>query len=59
MVIPGSMCPFGVPILFVEKKTGDTRMVVDYRALHKITVKNRYPLPGIEDLFVWVPSNPA
>ena len=37
--------------MFVEKKTGDLRMVVDYRALNKITVKNRYPLPRIDDLF--------
>ena len=43
--------PFGAPILFVEKKTGELRMVVDYRALNKITVKNRYPLPRIDDLF--------
>ena len=35
----------------VEKKTGELRMVVDYRALNKVTVKNRYPLPRIDDLF--------
>ena len=34
----------------MEKKTGDLKMVVDYRALNKITIKNRYPLPGIDDL---------
>ena len=46
-----STSPFGAPILFVEKKTGDLRMVVDHRALNKITVKNRHPLPRIDDLF--------
>ena len=50
-LIEPSTSPFGAPILFVEKKTGDLRMVVDYRALNKVTVKNRYPLPRIDDLF--------
>ncbi len=43
--------PYGVPILFVHKKDGTLRMCVDYRALNKATVKNRYPLPRIDDLF--------
>ena len=50
-LIEPSTSPFGAPILFVEKKTGELRMVVDYRALNKITIKNRYPLPRIDDLF--------
>ena len=50
-LIEPSTSPFGAPILLVEKKTGELRMVVDYRALNKITVKNRYPLPRIDDLF--------
>ena len=50
-LIEPSTSPYGAPIMFVEKKTGDLRMVVDYRALNKITVKNRYPLPRIDDLF--------
>ena len=50
-LIEPSTSPFGAPILFVEKKSGDLSMVVDYRALNKITVKNRYPLPRIDDLF--------
>ena len=50
-LIEPSTSPFGAPILFVEKKTGELRMVVDYRSLNKITVKNRYPLPRIDDLF--------
>ena len=50
-LIEPSVSPYGAPILFVEKKTGELRMVVDYRALNKVTVKNRYPLPRIDDLF--------
>jgi len=49
--ITPSTSPFGAPILFVSKKDGGLRMCIDYRALNKITVKNRYPLPRIEDLF--------
>lgn len=45
-----SVSPFGAPILFVKKKSGDLRMCVDYRALNKITIKNRYPLPNIAEL---------
>ncbi len=43
--------PYGAPILFVHKKDGMLRMCVDYRTLNKATVKNRYPLPQIDDLF--------
>jgi hypothetical protein len=42
--------PFGSPILFVKKKDGTMRMVIDYPSLNKITIKNRYPLPRIDDL---------
>jgi Reverse transcriptase (RNA-dependent DNA polymerase) len=49
--IEPSTGPFGAPILFVAKRDGSLRMVIDYRALNKITIKNRYPLPRIEDLF--------
>jgi hypothetical protein len=38
-------------VLFVEKKDGTQRMCVDYRSLNKVTIKNKYPLPRIEDLF--------
>ncbi len=48
--IEPSSSPFGAPILFVKKKDGSLRMVVDYRALNKITVKNKYPLPRVDDL---------
>ena len=50
-LIEPSTSPYGAPVLFVEKITGELRMVVDYRALNKVTVKNRYPLPRIDDLF--------
>ena len=46
-----SASPFGAPILFVRKKDGTLRMCIDYRALNKLTVKNRYPLPRIDELF--------
>lgn len=49
-LIEPSMSPYGAPILFVAKKDKSLRMVIDYRALNKITVKNRYPLPRIDDL---------
>jgi len=49
-LIEPSLSPFGAPILFVKKKDGSLRMVIDYRALNKVTVKNRYPLPRIDDL---------
>jgi len=49
--IKPSSSPFGAPILFVAKKDGSLRMVIDYRALNAITIRNRYPLPRIEDLF--------
>ena len=48
--IKPSKSPFGAPILFVHKKDGGLRMCIDYRALNKITVKNRYPIPRIDDL---------
>ncbi|GKD71975.1 hypothetical protein Tco_1326065 [Tanacetum coccineum] len=46
-----SSSPWGAPILFVKKKDGFFRMCIDYRQLNKLTVKNRYPLPRIDDLF--------
>jgi hypothetical protein len=49
-LVARSSSPFGAPVLFVKKKTGELRMCVDYRALNKITVPNRYPLPRIDDL---------
>jgi hypothetical protein len=49
-VIKPSSSPCGSPIMMVPKKYGTWRMCVDYRALKKIMVKNRYPLPHIDDL---------
>ncbi|GKG09919.1 hypothetical protein Tco_0338665 [Tanacetum coccineum] len=47
-----SSSPWGAPILFVKKKDGSFRMCINYRELlNKLTVKNRYPLPRIDDLF--------
>jgi hypothetical protein len=46
-----STSPSAAPVLFVEKKDGTKRMCIDYRALNEVTVKNKYPLPRIEDLF--------
>ena len=49
-----SKSPYGAPVLFVDKKDGKLRLCVDYRALNKVTVKNSYPLPRIDDLFDWL-----
>jgi hypothetical protein len=46
-----SSSPWGAPVLFVEKKDGTQWMCVDYRSLNEVTIKNKYPLPQIEDLF--------
>nr|GEY71195.1 putative reverse transcriptase domain-containing protein [Tanacetum cinerariifolium] len=46
-----SSSPWGAPVLFVKKRDGSFRMCIDYRELNKLTVKNRYSLPRIDDLF--------
>jgi hypothetical protein len=46
-----SSSPWGAPVLFVQKKDGSQRMCVDYRSINDVAVKNKYPLPHIEDLF--------
>ena len=46
-----SVSPWGAPVLFVKKKDGTLQMCIDYRQINKVTVKNKYPLPRIEDLF--------
>nr|GEY40710.1 putative reverse transcriptase domain-containing protein [Tanacetum cinerariifolium] len=46
-----SSSPWGAPVLLLKKKDGSFRMCIDYRELNKLTVKNRYPLPRIDDLF--------
>lgn len=46
-----SISPWGSPLLFVKKKDGSLKMCIDYRQLNKLTVKNKYTLPRIDDLF--------
>ena len=46
-----SVLPWGAPVLFVKKKDGTLRMCIDYQKINKITLKNKYPLSRIEDLF--------
>ena len=46
-----SASPWGAPVIFVDKKDGTQRMCVDYRSLNEVTIKNKYPLPRIDDLF--------
>ena len=49
--IRSSVSPWGAPVLFVKKKNGTLRMCIDYQQINKVTFKNKYPLPRIEDLF--------
>ena len=46
-----STSPWGAPVLFVKKKDGNLRLCIDYRQLNKVTIRNQYPLPRIDDLF--------
>ena len=50
-LIRPSTSPWGAPVLLVKKKDGTLRLCVDYQKLNRVTVKNKYPLPRIEDLF--------
>lgn len=50
-LIRPSVSPWGAPVLFVKKKDGTLRLCIDYRMLIKVTIKNKYPIPHIEDLF--------
>nr|GFC86570.1 retrotransposon protein [Tanacetum cinerariifolium] len=46
-----SVSPWGAPVLFVKKNDGSMRLCIDYHELNKITIRNCYPLPRIDDLF--------
>uniref|UniRef100_A0A2N9F277 Integrase catalytic domain-containing protein n=1 Tax=Fagus sylvatica TaxID=28930 RepID=A0A2N9F277_FAGSY len=46
-----SVSPWGAPVLFVKKKDGSMRLCIDYREINRVTVRNKYPLPRIDDLF--------
>ena len=46
-----SISPWGAPVLFVRKKDSSRRMCIDYRMLNKVTIKNKYPIARINDLF--------
>ena len=49
--IRSSTLPWGTLVLFVEKKDGTKRMCIDYEAVNEVTIKNKYPLPRIENMF--------
>ena len=48
--IKPSVSPYGAPVIFVKKKSSELRMCINYRALNKITIKNQFPIPLIDDL---------
>jgi hypothetical protein len=47
-----SVSPWGVPIIFVKKNDGTLRLYIDFRQLNKVTVKDEYPFPQIDDIFL-------
>ena len=49
--IQPSVSPWGAPVLFVKKKDGTMRLCIDYRQLNKVIIRNKHPLPRIDDLF--------
>ena len=51
MQVHTSVSPWGAPVLFVKKKDGSMRLCIDYRELNKVNVRNKYPLPQINNLF--------
>ena len=49
-LIRPSVSPYGSPVIFVRKPNGEMRLCIDYRAINKLTVRNRYPLPRVDEL---------
>jgi hypothetical protein len=49
--IQESISPWGTPVIFIDKQDGGCRMCGDYRNINNVTIKNKYPLPRIQDLF--------
>ena len=49
--IRSSVSPWEAPVLFVKKKDGTLRLCIEYKKLNKVTTKNKYPFPRIDDLF--------
>ena len=49
--IRSNTSPWGAPVLFAKKVDGSVRLCVDYQKLNQMTIKNKYPLPRIDDLF--------
>ena len=54
-----SVSMWGAPTLFVKKNDGTLRLCIDYRQLNKVTIKNKYPLPWIDDLFDQLGGDPV
>ena len=50
-LIPPNISPWGAPILFIKKKDGSLKMCIDYQKLKNVTIKNKYPLPLIYNMF--------
>ena len=46
-----SISPWGAPVIFVKKKDGSLRLCIDYKKLNRVTIRNQYPLPRIDELF--------
>jgi hypothetical protein len=50
-MIRPNVSPWGAPMIFVKKKDGSLRLCIDYKQLNRVTIRNQYPLPRIDDLF--------
>ena len=52
-----SISPWGAPVLFMKKKDGSLRLCIDYMQLNRVTIRNQYPLPRIDELFDQLPGS--